>query len=82
MTKTNVWVAFLRQNVRVVNLSITHDYLVLFLSFNISKSSGNLSSNMASVSSNFGLDLRQFDGYALQSLRFLQNMVLRVIFVD
>ena len=28
---------FLRQNVRLVNLSITHDYLVLSLSFNVSR---------------------------------------------
>ena len=32
---------FLWQNVRVVNLSITHDYLVPSLSFNVSMSSGN-----------------------------------------
>ena len=73
---------FLRQNVRVVSLSITHDYLVPSLSFNVTRSSGNLNSNMASVTSNFGLGLRQFDGTAAQSLRFLQNMVLRAIFVD
>ena len=73
---------FLWQNVTVVNLSITHDYLFPSLSFNVSRSSGNLDSNMASVMSNFGLDLRQFDGAASQSLRFLQNMVLQVIFVD
>ena len=73
---------FLRQNVRVVNLSITHDYLVPFLSFNVSRSSGNSNSNMASVMSDFGLGLRQFVSTAAQSLRFLQNMVLRVIFVD
>ena len=72
----------LRQNVRVVNFSITHDYLVPSLSYNVSRSSGNSNLNIASVTSNFGLDLRQFDGTASQSLRFLQNMVLRVIFVD
>ena len=32
---------FLRQNVKVVNLSITHDYLAPSLSFNVSRSSGN-----------------------------------------
>ena len=72
---------FLRQNVRVVNLSITHDYLVPSLSFNVARSSGNSNSNMISVISYFGLGLRQFDGTASQSLRFFQNMVLRVIFV-
>ena len=39
---------FLRYNVRVVNLSITHDYLVPSLSFNVSKSSGNSNSNLGS----------------------------------
>ena len=72
---------FLRQNVRLVSFSITHDYPVPSLSFNVSRSSGNSNSNMASVTSNFGLDLRQFFGTAAQSLRFLQNTVLRVIFV-
>ena len=52
------------------------------LSFNVSRSSGNSNSNMAYVMSNFGLRLRQFDGSAAQSLRFLHNMILRVIFVD
>ena len=70
---------FLRQNVRVVNLSITHNYLVPSLSFNVARSSGNPNSNLASVRSNFGLGLRQFDGTVAQSLRFLQNMILRVI---
>ena len=76
---------FLRQNVGVVNLSITHDYLVPSLSFNVSRSSGNSGnsdSNVASVTSNVGLGLRQFDGTAAPSLRFLQNIILRVIFVD
>ena len=72
---------FLRQNVRVVNLSITHDYIVPSLSLNVSRS-GNSNSNLASLTSNFGFGLRQFDGTAAQSLRFLQNMILRVIFVD
>ena len=57
------------QNVRVVNLSITHDYLAP-LSFNVSMSSGNSNLNLASVTSNFDLDFRQFDGTAAQSLRF------------
>ena len=70
----------MRQNVRVVNLTITHDYLVPSLSFNISRSSGNSNSNLASVTSDFGLGLRQFD--AALSLGFLQNMMLRVNFVD
>ena len=47
----------LRQNVRVVNLSITHDCRVPSLSFNVSRSSGNSNSNLhvASVTLNFGL---------------------------
>ena len=65
----------------VVNLSITHDYLVPFLSVNVSRSSGNSNSNLASVTSNFGFGLRQFDGTAAQTLRFIQNMILRVISV-
>ena len=73
---------FLWQTVRVVNLSITHDYLIPSSSFNVSKSSGNSNSNLASVTSNFGLGLRQFDGSAAQRLRFLQNMILQVFFVD
>ena len=64
---------FLWQNVRVINLSITHDYLIP-LSFNVSMSSGN--SNLASVALNFDLGFRQFDGTTAQSLRFLQNMIL------
>ena len=53
----------LRQNIRLVKfkLSITRDYLVYSLSFNLSTSSGNSNSNVAFVTSNFGLDLRQFD---------------------
>ena len=82
MAVTNVWVVYLRQNVKVVNLSITHDYLLPALSFNVSRSSGNSNSNVASVTSNFGLCLRQFDGTAAQSLRFFPNMILRVIFVS
>ena len=73
---------FLWQNVRVGNFSITHDYLVPSLLFNVSRSSGNSNSNLAYVTSNFGFGLHQFDGTAAQSLRFLQNMILRVIFVD
>ena len=63
-----MWVLFLRQNVRVVNFSITYDYLVPSLSVNVSRSSGNLNSNLASITSNFGFGLRQFDGTAAQSL--------------
>ena len=66
----------------VVNLSVTHEYLVPSLSFNVSRSSGNSNSNCAPVMSNFGLGLRQFDGTAAQSLKFLQNMILRENFVD
>ena len=73
---------FLRQNVRVVNLSITHDNLVLSSAFNVSRSSGNSNSNLASVTSNFGLGFRQFEDTAAQNLRFLQNMILRVFFAD
>ena len=72
---------FLLQNVRVVNLSITHDFLISSLSFNVYRSSGYSNSNLASVTLNFGLGLRQLDGTAAQCLRFLQNMILRVIFV-
>ena len=39
---------FLRYSVRVVNPSITHDYLVPSLSFNVFRSSGNSNSNLAS----------------------------------
>ena len=51
------------QNVsRAVNLSTTNAYLLFqSLSFNVSKSSGNFNSNLASVTSNFGLGLRQFE---------------------
>ena len=70
------------QNVRVVNLSVTHDYLFPSLSVNVSRCSGNSNSNLASVTSNFGLGLRQFDCTAAQSLSLLQNMILRVTFVD
>ena len=62
---------FLRQNVKIVNLSISHDYLVPSSSFNKSRSSGNSNSNFGSVISNFGLSLHQLDGTAAQSLRFL-----------
>ena len=71
----------MRQNVRVVNLPISHDYLVATLSLNVSRSSGS-SNSLASVTSNFGVGLRQFDGTAAQSFRFLRDMILRVIFVD
>ena len=74
------WWLFLRQNVRIVNLFITNDYLVLSLYFNVSRSSGNSKSNLDSVTSNFGLGLRRFDGTAAQSLRLLKNMILRVTF--
>ena len=66
---------FLRQNVRVVNLSITHDYLIPSLSFNVSRSSGNLNSNLASVTSDFGLSLRHCDGTAAQNLRVVQTLI-------
>ena len=68
---------FLWQNVRVVNLSITHDYLVPSLSFNVSMSFENSNLNLASMTPNFDLGFRQFDGTAAQSLRFIQNMILR-----
>ena len=73
---------FLWQNVRIVNLSITHDYLVPSLSFTVSMSFGNSNLNLASVTSNFDPGFRQFDGTAAQSLRFLQNMILRKKIVD
>ena len=56
--------------------SITHDYLFPSLSFNVSSSLENSNSNLASVTSNFGLSLCQFDFTAAQSLR------LQVVFVD
>ena len=73
---------FLWQNVRVVNLTITYNYLVPSVPLNVSRSSGNSNSNLASVTSNFGFGLRQSDGTAALNLGFLQNMMLRVIFVD
>ena len=57
---------FLWQNVRVVNLSITHDYLFPSLSFNVFRSSGNSNPNSATVTSNFGIGLHQFDCTAAQ----------------
>ena len=72
----------MRQHIRVINFSITHDYLVPYLSFNVSSSSGNSNSHLASVASNFGLGLRQFDGTVAQSVRFLQNMIKRLFFID
>ena len=47
---------------RVVNFSTTNDYLVLSLFFNVSMSSGNSNLNLASVTSNFDLGFRQFEG--------------------
>ena len=76
-----MWLS-LWQNVRVVNLSITHDYLVPSLSYNVAMSSGNSNLNLASVTSNFDLGFRQFDIAVAQSLRFLQNMILRKQYVD
>ena len=70
------------QNVRAVNLSVIHNYLVPSLSFNVSRASGNSKSNLVSVTSNSGFDLRRFDGTAAQSLRFLQTVILRVVLVD
>ena len=62
-----MWVAVLVENGRVANLSITHDYLVPSLSFNVSMSSGNSNLHLASVTSNFDLGFGQFDGTAAQS---------------
>ena len=76
LAETNGWVPVLVAKCQVVNLSITHDYLVPFLSFNVSRSSGNSNPNLASVTSNFRLGLHQFDGTAAQSWRFLPNMIL------
>ena len=45
--RTCGWV-FLRYNIRVVKLSITYDCLMPSLSFNVSRSSGNSNSNLAS----------------------------------
>ena len=58
---------FLWQIVGVVNLSITHDYLFPSLSFSLSRSSGNSNLNLATVTSNFGLGLRQFECTGEQS---------------
>ena len=55
---------FLIQNVREVNLSITHDYLFPSLSVNVSMSSRN-SSSKATVTSTFGFGLRQFERTAM-----------------
>ena len=66
----------------IYNLSITCDYLVPSLSFNVSISSGNSNLNLEFVTSNFELGFRQFDNTAAQSLRFLQNMILRKEIVD
>ena len=73
---------FLRQNVRVVNLSITYDYLVPSLSINVSRSSGNSNSNLVSVTSNFGLRLHQFDCSAAESLSnfFFQHNYSKLLF--
>ena len=60
----DMWIAWHRQmhgclilwqNDRVINLSITHDYLVPSLSFSVSMSSGISNLNLASVTSNFPL---------------------------
>ena len=67
---------FLWQNVRVVNISIAHDYLFPSLSFNVSRCSGNSNSNLASVTSNFCLVNASL---IAQSLKCLQNMILRVL---
>ena len=72
------WWLFLSQKVRLCNLSITHDYLFPSLYFNVSRTSGNSNSNLASVTSNLSLGLRQFECTAAQSLRFCPNMILRV----
>ena len=58
---------FLWKNARVVNLSITHGYLFPSLSFNVSRSSGNSNSNLASVTSKFRFGLRQFECTAAQN---------------
>ena len=82
MKGTNVWVAVLVANVLVLNVSITHDYLFHSLYFSVSRSSGNSNSNLASATSDFGLGIHQFECTAAQSLRLLQNMILRVSFVE
>ena len=78
MAGTNVWVAVLVAKCQSSFHTITHDYLFPSLSFNVSKSSGNSNLNLASVTSNFGLGLHQFECTAAQSLGFLQDMILRV----
>ena len=60
--KMSGWL-FLWQNVRVVNLSIAHDYLVPSLSFNVSMSAGNSNLNLVSVTSNVNLGFRQLWWY-------------------
>ena len=72
MTETNVWVAVLVAKCQG-SQPITHEYLVPSLSFNVSMSSGNSNLNLASMTSNFDLGFRQFDGTAAQSLRSFET---------
>ena len=70
---------FLLQTVRVAtcNLSITHDYLFPSL-FSMYPGLLEIQTQLL-ISSNFGLGLRQFECTAAHILRFLQNMILRVL---
>ena len=77
MPGTNVSVLFLWQNARVINISISHDFLICFLSFNKSRSSFNLNLNVVFVTSYVCLGLSQFQCTTAQRLRFLQDMILR-----
>ena len=72
------WI-FLLQNVRVVNVT---SLLPMIISFNVSRSSRNSYLNLAYVTPNFSLGLRQFEFTAAQSLRLLQNILLRIFFAD
>ena len=68
---------FLWQNVRVVNRSITHDYLIPSLSFNVSMSSGNSNLKLGNRDVQFRASFSPVWWYHCTSLRFLQNMILR-----
>ena len=77
-----LWWLSLFQTVRVAtcNLSITHDYLFPSL-FSMYPGLLEIQTQLL-ISSNFGLGSRQFECTAAHILKFLQNMILRVFFVD
>lgn len=71
---------FFWQDVRVVNLSITHDYLFLFYSSTESRFYGNSTLNFAYVTSNFCLGLRQLKCTAAQSFEISSKHDISSIF--